>query len=119
MSDPRQMIEWAQNADAGEIRTRIQGEAARRGHPQQTAFAGAGGLLGGLLGSFRGPLGAALGGLLGALFGALVGWQRDQRRTAAQLPASTTRHRLAVPQTRLRPRVEVEPDYVDVQYRSR
>jgi hypothetical protein len=111
------LIHYVRNADAGEIRERLHTEATRRGHAQQTMYAGAGGLLGGLLGSFRGPGGAALGGFLGALLGALFGWRRDQRRIDMRLPAPR-RDELDVPRSRLRPRVEVEREYVDVHYRE-
>lgn len=110
------LIQSAKNANVGEMRERLHDEASRRGHAKQTAFAGVGGLLGGILGSFRGPGGAAVGGLLGALFGALLGWHKDKERVDLRLPAPK-RNELDVPRSRMKPRIEVEPEYVQVRYR--
>jgi len=115
MADGKQMLEWAKTGDVKQTVANARQEAVRRGHGQQTAFAGAGGLLGGILGSFRGPGGAAFGALLGALLGALFGQRRD--RGTAQLSVRTTGKQLVASRPRTIVRVE-EPvaEYVDVIY---
>jgi hypothetical protein len=118
MANAKEVMEWAKNPDVPGLYERAKGEAARRGHPKQTAFAGAGGLLGGVLGSFRGPLGAAVGALLGALLGAFLGMHRDRDGSRVALPKRGPRRPLPVTRgTRhvVRP-VQAEP--VDAVYRD-
>jgi len=105
----KKLVETARNEGMGGVHRRLRDEATRRGHAQQTAFAGAGGLLGGLIGSFRGPWGAALGALLGALFGGLLGRHRDRNPAVGQLPRGRARTIIRRPPVR---------DYVDVHYRT-
>ena len=79
------VIELAESADVPGLYERAKSAAIQRGHGEQTAFAGIGGLLGGVLGSFRGPFGAAVGALFGALLGAFVGRERDRRGREPQI----------------------------------
>lgn len=109
----RKLVETARSEGVGGIHRRLTDEATRRGHAQQTAYAGLGGLLGGLLGSFRGPWGAAFGGLLGALFGALLGRRRDRGAPAARLPAPRSRFPLRT----VREGTSGDRDWVEVHYR--
>jgi hypothetical protein len=114
----KQMLDWAKNGDVKQTVANARQEAVRRGHGQQTAFAGAGGLLGAILGSFRGTGGAAFGALLGALLGAVFGQRRD-RNTPQLARASATRAIVrGRPRTIVRaPAVEpVAREYVDVIY---
>jgi len=117
------LVSWASDQNVGGMVERAHNEAARRGHPKTTAFAGVGGLLGGILGSFRGPVGAALGGLLGALLGSLFGLSQDRQRAPAALPPPRARH-LPVRRTietvsAAPPRHAVPREYADVTWRSR
>jgi hypothetical protein len=115
MSDAKQMLEWAKEGDVKGAVAKARQEATRRGHGQQTAFAGAGGLLGAILGSFRGAQGAAFGAFLGALVGALLGKRRDQ---SVALPTKSGR-KIIHAQSRAvirTPQPHRERDYVDVMY---
>ncbi len=116
MPDMEQMLDWAKRGDVKQTVSEAREEATRRGHGQQTAYAGAGGLLGGILGSFRGPSGAAFGAFLGALLGALFGRRRDRHPQIR--PVSGTR-----PVIDARPREVIRRhpnpsrrEYVDVMY---
>lgn len=112
MPNAKQMLDWAKEGDVQETVSEARREATRRGHGQQTALAGAGGLLGGILGSFRGPSGAAFGAFLGALLGALFGMRRDR---AVPLPRTGRRIIHAESRTVVRSRAaQNEPDYVEV-----
>ncbi len=75
--DIKKLGNLVENQKMGEIVGKVGHEAERRGHAQQTAFAGAGGMFGAVLGSFFGKHGAAFGGLLGAFLGAFFGNRRD------------------------------------------
>jgi len=116
MGQAARIVEFAKSGNLAGGVTDLKREASQRGHGQQTALAGAGGLVGGILGSFRGPFGAAFGALVGALFGALLGQRRD-RGVVPTLPRGN-----AAPRRGLTRRAVIEvPDetlYVDAVYRD-
>jgi hypothetical protein len=115
MANAKQMLEWAKKGDVKQTVAEARREANRRGHGQQTAYAGAGGLLGGILGSFRGPQGAAFGAFIGALLGALFGGRRD--RAPRISPVASSRRMIdARPREVIQRHPEPSRDYVDVMY---
>jgi hypothetical protein len=115
MPNAEQMLEWAKKGDVKQTVAEARREANRRGHGQQTAYAGAGGLLGGILGSFRGPQGAAFGAFLGALLGALFGRRRD--RAPRISPVTSQRKMIDTrPREVIRRHPQPARDYVEVMY---
>jgi len=83
MGQGQRIVEFAKAGNLKGGVTELKRQAQDRGHGQQTALAGAGGLAGAVLGSFRGPFGAAIGALLGAFLGALFGASSSRAPTGA------------------------------------